>query len=535
MAHEARFIFTEAASPARPEARQRLRALLTCSSGGTAAPSPIRVVGMPTHNQPGVLVRGLRSYIENVLAHDRRVEFVVLDDSTDRGAREANLANLRRLRARYGVDIAYAGPGEKAAFALRLARKGLARATLEFALAGRTGTGRTTGANRNALLLHTVGEPFLSADDDTVCTPAPAPECRAGLRVTSDEPTELWFPEDPAPLQPPAPGPCVLALHEAMLGRSVEDCVRHQGPTEIALDSMTSTFRCRLERGCRSILATWMGLAGDLGTPHLPSFLIRQTGRTRERLLRSERLYRAVMTHRQAVRSASRATITDAGSWMTTVTAYDHRDLLPPFLPLGRGQDTLFGALLDAIAPSSYVAYLPYTVVHRPELPRLRELQARHLRVHLFHAVLFCVGSLAGTVMPRDRAAALRAVGRHLHDFGSKMTALEFEHFIRHRAHERSMEDLANCAELLRHFGCRPTYWARDLRAYMSLRQEAMASEDFAVPWDLACPGWSRTEILAPTQEIIRCYGELLVAWPEMIEVTKQLQADGIRLAREVP
>jgi hypothetical protein len=535
MTDEARFVFAEAVSPARPEAGQRLRARMICSGGGTPAPDPISAVGMPTHNQPSVLARGLRSYIENVLVHDRRVCFVVLDDSIDCAVRVANLAHLRRLRASYAVDIAYAGPQEKADFVLHLARKGLPRAATEFALAGWIGTGRTTGANRNALLLHTVGEPFLSADDDTICTPALPPEHRAGLRLTSDDPTELWFPDDASSFfHPPAPGPCVLALHETMLGRNVDDCIRKQGPTEIALDSMSSTFRSRLERGCRSILATWMGLAGDLGTPHLPSFLIRETGRTRERLLCSERSYRRVMTDRRAVRGAARAAITGAGSWMTTVTAYDHRDLLPPFLPLGRGQDTLFGALLDMIAPTGYVAYLPYTVAHRPELPRLGALQARHLRVHLFHAVLFCIGSLAGMAMPPDRAAALQTIGRHLCDLGSKMPAAELEDFIRQRARERTLEDLADCAELLRHFGFRPAYWARDLEAYMSLRREAMAGEDFAVPWDLASPGWSRAEILAHTQEIIRQYGELLLAWPDMIEATKQLKAQGVRLAREV-
>jgi hypothetical protein len=219
---------------------------------------------------------------------------------------------------------------------------------------------------------------------------------------------------------------------------------------------------------------------------------------------------------------------------MTTVTAYDHRDLLPPFLPLGRGQDTLFGALLDMIAPTHYVAYLPYTVAHRPELPRLGALQARHLRVHLFHAVLFCVGSLARMAMPPDRAAALQTIGRHLRDVGSKMPVAELADFIRQRARERTLEDLADCAELLRHFGFRPAYWARDLEAYMSLRREAMTVEDFAVPSDLACPDWSRTEVLAHTQEIIRQYGELLLAWPDMTEAAKQLKAQGVRLAREV-
>jgi hypothetical protein len=535
MADAARFIFTEAESPARPEAGQRLRARLICSRGGTPAPDPIRVLGMPTHDQPEVLARGLRSYIENVLAHDRRVRFVVLDDSTDRAARDANLAHLRRLRARYGVAIAYAGPEEKAAFARHLARAGLAPATAGFALAGRIGADRTTGANRNALLLHSVGALFLSADDDTVCTPAPAPECRPGLRLTSDDPTELWFPDEPSSLfHPPAPGPCVLALHEAMLGRSVADCVRNEGPTEIALDSMSAAFRSRLERGCGPILATWMGLVGDLGTPHLPSLLIRETGRTRERLLRSERSYRRVMTERRAVRAASRAAVTGAGSWMTTVTAYDHRGLLPPFLPLGRGQDTLFGALLDMIAPTGYVAYLPATVAHRPERPRLDALQARHLRVHLFHAVLFCTESLAGTAMPPDRAAALQTIGRHLRDVGAKMPAAELEDFIRRRAQARTLQDLADCEGLLRHFGRRPAYWARDLEAYMGLRREAMAADDFAVPRDLACPGWSRTEILAHTQEIIRRYGELLRAWPDVIAATKRLRAQGVRLARDV-
>src|SRR5262245_28388384 len=236
----------------------------------------INLVGMLTRDQPDILSRGLGSYIENALVHDRRPEFVVVDDSDERAARQANLRRLRSLRDRYKVEIAYAGPREKSIFARHLHRAGLPRDVVEFALVSQRDARCTVGANRNTLSLHAVDQCLLSGDDDTICAPAPAPEFRTGLCITSRDPTQAWFPdriEHASSLQAAS----VLAIHEGLLGSSVGACVSRHDRSEIAIDHATPRLLMEPESGTGFVQATRMGLAGDLGTPHPPSALIQLT------------------------------------------------------------------------------------------------------------------------------------------------------------------------------------------------------------------------------------------------------------------
>ena len=65
---------------------------------------------------------------------------------------------------------------------------------IEFALFDPEGCGMTAGANRNALLLHSVGDMVLSVDDDTVCSVAESPRLRDGLALSSGaNPTDFRF------------------------------------------------------------------------------------------------------------------------------------------------------------------------------------------------------------------------------------------------------------------------------------------------------------------------------------------------------
>src|SRR5262249_13624766 len=146
----------------------------------------------------------------------------------------------------------------------------------------------------------------------------PAPTFRSGLRITSRDPTQTWFPDRPDDV-PPMLGPSVLAIHEDLLGRSLRECIRRHAGTEITLELATPRLLAALETGGGVIRATRLGLAGDLGSPHSPSALIQQTCCTHDRLVASETIYRRIMTSALAVRSAPSATIGTAQSWMTTI------------------------------------------------------------------------------------------------------------------------------------------------------------------------------------------------------------------------
>jgi hypothetical protein len=56
---------------------------------------------------------------------------------------------------------------------------------------------------------------------------------------------------------------------------------------------------------------------------------------------------------------------------MSQITGFDNRQMLPPYLPIMRGQDRLFGIMLDFIFPESVVLDYPWAVPHLP-LPERR-------------------------------------------------------------------------------------------------------------------------------------------------------------------
>src|SRR5260221_10637339 len=88
------------------------------------------------------------------------------------------------------------------------------------------------GANRNALLLHSVGDLFFSADDDTLCQIFEPPTQNAGLQLGSDGRNyEHWFyPDRKKALESVKPtNECCLTLHETMLGKSLGRCISENG------------------------------------------------------------------------------------------------------------------------------------------------------------------------------------------------------------------------------------------------------------------------------------------------------------------
>jgi hypothetical protein len=53
-------------------------------------------------------------------------------------------------------------------------------------------------------------------------------------------------------------------------------------------------------------------------------------------------------------------------SRMSQITGFDNRQMLPPYLPILRGQDRLFGNMLDFIFPNSVTLDYPWAIPHLP-------------------------------------------------------------------------------------------------------------------------------------------------------------------------
>jgi hypothetical protein len=491
-------------------------------------PPRISTVGIPTRDRPRSLHTCLLGHLARAALHGSSVDLVVSDDSTRPETRAEVCGMLADLATRSPGSLWYCGPGERARYAEELAREaGLPPEDVRFALVNDEGCPVATGTCRNALLLHAVGEVSLQVDDDTGATLAAAPGSAPGLVLSSaGDPTEFWgFPED-AVL--PDAGVDLLELHERLLGRRAADLLAAAGSAADLNAANAGLFR-RLESGGR-VLVTTAGVAGDSGMGS-PLALLMLEGASRARLLATETDYRRAVFGRRVLRAVTRPTVGDAAFCMAMNLGLDHRDLLPPFLPVQRNQDGVFGAVLRACG-GGFLGLLPWVLPHCPPEPRRADPETvwqRAARPHTGHLVQLLVGAFSASPGVRSFADRLRALGIALEELGSAPLG-EFEEHVRLHVWNALSRPAGQLEAHLKHFGGQPGYWADDVRRALAGLREGLAGPEYARPWDLADAfGAERARELLP--RLIRRYGRLLRAWPALVEAARRLRDRGVRPA----
>ncbi|HKV08643.1 MAG TPA: amino acid adenylation domain-containing protein, partial [Thermoanaerobaculia bacterium] len=475
----------------------------------------ISTVAFPTANRPDVLARGLESYA----ATAPHRHFLVMNDSKDPAVRAEYRRRLRDLQERLGVTILYAGLEEKRRFAADLAAEaGVNFSVAEAALLDPLGIGLTVGANRNAVLLATVGEGVLSVDDDTLSLVAPSPGQEEGTDVVSGTVpgTAFLSGRDPGEIR-------------AFAGRSEALASLDLRPADLA----------GFHEGLlgQPVLVTTNGWAGDCGW-HSPSFYMLLEGESRRRLVETAEGYRTATASKEIVRSVPRTTMGDGDSFMATLfTGLDNRLLLPPFPPVLWGEDLLFGITLQLCFHGAQVGHLPWVAAHEPvEVRRFWPGEMARSASGVDHSRL--VSALLEGFAPdsADPAEALRQLGRYLLNLG-KMPPSDFDALalrsVRARAEAFALELEARLATFDPAEGEGAELWEADVRRYLDVLRKHAAEPDFGVPLDLLY-GRDVEEARRLAQRLITNHGLVLLHWPELVEAARRLKERGLGLAEEI-
>lgn len=474
----------------------------------------IDTIGFVTRDRAVLLRRAVASAFVHARMHDRAPQLVVVDDSDDR---RATLDALQSLR----VEVSYIGREEKLASCARLAaRTGVPRAIVELGLFGDPAIGFTAGANRNALLLACAGRALLGLDDDMCCELAMAPRTGEQLELANGEPTALWFYGDRSE-RTHGVRRCsdvdLLAAHEALLGRDLASLVAAGAPAG------AEHFARELHHGLGRVAISVSGVHGDCGLSSPLSYLMKG-GATRERLLAD---YERNRVAREILRVVEAPTVTRRAFCMTGAIGLDHRELLPPFLPAGRGEDGVFATTLRLCDPFGFIGLVPVAVLHDPEGGRAFEPGAL---IRAFR-ISDCVQLLAQSAPfgdPRQSAASrLWTLGRHLAELATRPWA-DLVDLLREQ-HERQLtHHLPMCEAMLAQHPDAPPAWRRDLSRHMVTAVGwARSMADFC-PSDLA--GLPVAEQRARFQHLLRGFGQLLAAWPTLVGAAR----DEAPLARSI-
>jgi hypothetical protein len=451
---------------------------------------------------------------------------------------------LRTLRAKYGVQILYAGADEKRQFSEQLAAVGgLPPDIVDSALFDTERVNYTPGANRNAALLHSVGQAAFSADDDTLCRVATAPDFSEQIRIATDcAPEDFWFfPDRKAALESASLSERdILAIHEKWLGQKVSGLV---SPSSANGSKTSNPAEARLlERMTRSagrVRLTFNGLAGDCGwgSPFgfwgRPLGYLLLSGRSRDRLLRTERDYRQALTSREVLRVVAAPTVSDQACSTSTFFGFDNHDLLPPFLPVARGQDLLFGTVLSLCFQDAYVGHLPHALLHVPREQRVfnpGELLRSASGYDTAKLIFDCISLFSRDLRATAPAQNLQTLGNSLAGLAAEKPK-GFACVVRDRARQTADAAVQTMQEFLSIHNNAPVFWAEDMKKYATLLHRHAHSDDYAVPLDLLDAGRNREQALTLAQRLVGKFGDLLRFWPDIVRAAAALRERGCTLA----
>ncbi len=493
----------------------------------------ISTIAIVTCNRLPGLVRSLESYIANIKKFGRQVRFAIFDDTKDAAVRDATRAELGGLKAKHGVSVHYAGMEEKLHFAEALAtRSAVSRSIIDFALFDPYGFGNSVGANRNASLLHTAGEMFYSADDDTVCEFFSLANYRPDVALFSTpNPTDLHvFPDKKtADMAVIRSDKNVLAMVEELLGRTAQECVDHTGlPLDVRFAA--PEWVQKVSGGEGRVRLSWVGIFGDSGFSY-PTFLLWLSGEARKRLLQDEARYQAIKGNRQILRAPVKKTLGPGPFCQTTALGLDNRQLLPPFMPVFRGEDIIFGNTLRHCWGTAYFGYVPWAIRHDPVNPRVNKpgdilIPASYVA---FQSLIVQLMQSFNSDIGLSDAQKLVKWGESYQTVAG-LPAEEFNSLLRDGLGKQARQTVEGLKKSLAHHGESPAYWARDVQDYIQALEAAAPLPEFVIPNELR----NRPEPGTLCQKLIGQFGDLLAAWPVITQAAMDLRLQGTALAQEI-
>ena len=519
---------------------EELVAMAQAAGADPLGPPPrIATIGVVTRDRLDSLLRCVASFGTHARTHGRAPDYSVVDDTGDPAARERTRRQLHNLARTQDMSVYYAGFEEKRAFADALIATGAASAdVIDLALFDPFGVGHTTGANRNAFLLDTVGQLAFSADDDTVCTVHSACAPADSLLLSSARShLRFWFhPHHEEILRATAGEQTdLLGAHEALLGKSVTSCIARVRPEDLQCDRMGERLTRAVE-ACRGrVVATLNGVFGDCGLPSPAVYPLLEDD-SRDRLVRTRSHYEQACSSRELLRVVTEPTISDAPWGCQTVTmGVDNRLLLPPFFPVLRGQDFLFGLTIAACYEDGFLGYVPHAVLHQPAEHRSfsrSEIWTSAAHLNLASIVAACLSSARFGVARRSPAERLAVLGAWLIELGS-LPIEEFETWLREQIYRTQSAYIEMVEDLRERYVRRPAYWDHDLARQLTTLRAALARADFIVPADLVQSGDTEAARRL-TPRLLHRYGELLAGWPGIVEAARALRHQGTRLSRKL-
>ena len=338
---------------------------LTEKPSDTAAVASCRLFVL-TCDRPNALERLLSSLTNRSIPSE--IESVwVIDDSRQPENHTANLGVVETVAPNSSVPLIHFGASLRADLIGNL-KTALpeSEGNIDWLLsAGSWGEIPTYGIARNLALLLSVGKRALVLDDDIILDAIAPPLSPQTLRIGHANDREAVFYTSREALDRHAlfyqDSP--LALMLSSLGHPLADLLPNHLTDDRGLAGANGHLMDHLS-GQSIARVTQCGSWGDPGTAnsnwifHLPENSINKLMEAKESL--------AGTLSARASWFGCRGPVLSQYGTLSQLTGLDHTVLLPPYLPAGRGEDILFGILMQRLHPESAVWNEGWAIRHHP-------------------------------------------------------------------------------------------------------------------------------------------------------------------------
>ncbi|MEO8444790.1 MAG: hypothetical protein ABI567_07295 [Gammaproteobacteria bacterium] len=476
---------------------------------------PVNDLGIMSCGTPALLRRSVSSWVEFSRRHGRDLRITIIDDSPTPERTGAQRATAKALENELGVQLRLVDPESRSLIARELAaRAGVAPEIADFAVAGCPGPRVGIGGSRNLLNLLLPGRRLLLADDDIIARFEVPPPHELALWITAEDvPMHTYFFESVGEAEtrvPVSAEPDALALHESFVGHSVASVVARL-PGRASLQGAPPALIAALQARPVRIAATALGLTGDCASDCLGFFSLLATGATAQHVLARPT---PLSPSREVLRRPEFPVLCQGVYFITYCHAVDNRLPLPPYFPVGRGEDQTWQKLLHFCLPDTVVGHLPLAVRHRPD--GLRQYAADDYLdpCARFPGNAFLLGVLGIAPEPgpgESAEARLAAMGGHL-----ARTAADPARFLdlvrrawrAYLAHHQSLVASAVASR-----PDHPAWWQDAMRSIQSRLAVRLARPD-DVPLEYAAfLGSPAIEAMRPD---VQRFARLLEAWPSL-------------------
>lgn len=477
-----------------------------------------------TCDRPAAVERLLESMLRarNLSSHQA---LFLIDDSRDLANADQNRAAVDQFNLSSPRDMHYFGAEEASQFMDQLieARPGDEQAIRFLIDRQHWSADKTYGLARNLCLLLSVGCRALVMDDDVLCTALLPPHSKPGLEFgLADRDADFYSSHRDMLADATAADFDPLTGHASCLGLNMGQAIQklQDHPVEPGELEGTDSSYLRLWDAHSPVLVTQSGSMGDPGSPNTDWIYFAQ-GETARNLANFPGGLEGALKSRCYWLGHARPCFTKMAV-MSQVTGLDNSQLLPPYFPVYRGEDYLFGAMTENIHPQAAVLSYDWSVPHIPIDAREGDPEpAPKTGKGMFSMGKYVTDNTVyqGGIHPETRLQALANMATQLSQADDRGLATLF----RREVAELQGLDQHKFSVLLTDGSIRPPAWQSWLQESANNLNQAMQSVAEVRDLPNLPENMDNAQVLDQFRSLAAGFGSALGAWTNLREAARTI------------